>query len=437
MRLLVLDPPGHGLDIAMRAQAAGHTVKLAIKQTEKTKDIGRGFVEVIADHRPWMRWADLVLCTDNSLYLQDLERHRNEGGLCIGPTPEHAKWELDREYGQKMLQKHGIESLPGTTFTDYDKAIAFVKKTMKRYVSKPSGMEPNKALSYCSSGPDDMIFMLQRWKRLQKLKTPFILQEFIPGIEMAVAGWFGPGGWNEGWEENFEFKKLMNDDKGPNTGEMGTINRYVKSSKLARQMLVPLTDTLEKINYIGDIDVNCIIDEKGHPWPLEFTTRLGWPAFQLQTAMIKGDPIEWLYDLAMGRDAKAMTLNKVCCGVVLAIPDYPYSHLTSKEVVGVPIYGIEDWENLHPCEMMMGEKIPVTEKGSVHFLPLPATAGDYLLVMTGVEDTVKAASDSAYRRLKTLTVCGSPLYRTDIGKRLKKQLPLLQAHGYATGMTYQ
>ena len=49
---------------------------------------------------------------------------------------------------------------------------------------------------------------------------------------------------------------------------------------------------------------------------------------------------------------------------------------------------------------------------------------------------MRAARDTVYRRLKKLDVPNSPMYRTDIGERLAKQLPLLQAHGYATGMAF-
>ena len=101
----------------------------------------------------------------------------------------------------------------------------------------------------------------------------------------------------------------MNDDHGPNTGESGTVMRVVKTSKLAKIMLEPLTDLLEKVGYCGDIDVNCIIDEKGQAWPLEFTCRLGWPAFQLQTALVEGDPVQWLLDLAKGKDSQPFAQN--------------------------------------------------------------------------------------------------------------------------------
>jgi hypothetical protein len=56
--------------------------------------------------------------------------------------------------------------------------------------------------------------------------------------------------------------------------------------------------------------------------------------------------------------------------------------------------------------------------------------------MTATGETVRAATKLAYDRLKELTVPNSPMYRTDIGDRLRKQLPELQAKGYATGMAY-
>lgn len=438
MRLLVIDHEGSvGLALALRAQRDGHEVKLAIRN-ERRLLVGKGFVEVVRDPREWLRWANLTVACDNAVYTRDLDAHRLTGGKVIASSQETARWEIDRQLGQSILRKAGIPTIPSIEFSDYDKAIAHVKKAMKRYVSKPTGeFENNKALSYVSSGPDDMVFMLERWKKLSKLKTPFVLQEFVPGVEMGVAGWFGPGGWNEGWEENFEFKKLMNDDLGPATGEQGTIMRYVRNSKLARRMLAPLTATLEKAGYVGDIDVNCIIDEKGQAWPLEFTTRLGWPAFNLQMALCQSDPAQWLMDLANGIDSRSILLDKVCCGVVMSIPDYPYSKATGKEVAGIPVYGIKEnlWKHVHPCEMAC-LPAPVELHGQIVMTPQPVTAGDYVLVMTAVADTVKDAALTCYRRLERLTVPNSPMYRTDIGKKLAKQLPKIQAQGYATNLAY-
>jgi phosphoribosylamine---glycine ligase len=436
MRLLIVDPMGNGLDFAMRAQRDGHDVRLAIRITEKTKNIGKGLVTLVDDFRKWVRWADLVFMTDNTFYTYELDKYRAEGVKIVGASIEAAQWELDRTIGMGIFKKYGIAIPPYREFTDYDTAIAYVKREDRRFVSKPSG-DADKALSYCSKSPVDMIYMLQRWKKLSKLKTPFILQEFKPGIEMAVGGWFGRGDFNAGWCENFEFKKLMNDDMGVATGEQGTILRFVRSSKLANKVLKPLTEALTKLGYVGYVDVNCIIDDTGVPWPLEFTMRPGWPTFNIQQAVHDGDSVQWLHDLWHGKDARNWVMNGVAAGVVVSIPDYPYSHLTRKEVTGVPLYGLEEtsWQHVHPCEMMM-EIAPDQIKGQFIERPMMCSAGDYVMVMSGTGHDVKTATDLTYRRLKTLNMPNSPMYRTDIGRRLKKQLPQLQAMGYATGMEF-
>jgi phosphoribosylamine--glycine ligase len=200
-------------------------------------------------------------------------------------------------------------------------------------------------------------------------------------------------------------------------------------------VLEPLTEDLRRTEHSGYVDVNCIIDGKGQPWPLEFTMRPGWPTFNIQQELHQGDSVVWLSALVDGIDAKNLTLDTIATGVVLSVPDYPYSHLTQKEVIGIPVYGItpETMEHLHPCEMMECEA--PQEQGS-HGKCL-ATAGDYVLIMSATGKTVRQSTKQVYRRLNGLTVPNSPMWRTDIGDRLKKELPLLQKHKYAMGMSYQ
>ena len=436
MKILVIDAQGVSLDWSLRCMADGHKVKWYIPWSEKTKNIGKGLIERVEDPYTWAKWADLIFYTDNTKYAHLVDTWRKQGIAVIGSTVESANWELQRGIGQDILKKCGVKTAESKVFNEYDTAIAFVKRNMKRYVSKPTG-DADKALSYCSKSPEDMVFMLQRWKKLDKLKQPFILQEFIPGIEMAVGGWFGPGGFNKAFCENWEFKKLLNDDMGVATGEQGTVLRNVSKSLLANKVLLPCEEELAKIDYQGYVDVNCIIDDAGTPWPLEFTMRPGWPLFNIQQSLHKGDHAEWLLGLAEGRDGDNWDMTQVAVGVVLSIPDYPYSHITRKEVTGIPIYGIESstapW--IHPCEMMLGVA-PVTENNKVVDRAMMVTAGDYVLVSSGTGSTVTQAKAQSYRGLKALTLPNSPMYRTDIGNRLKKQLPLLQSHGYATGLVY-
>jgi phosphoribosylamine-glycine ligase len=203
--------------------------------------------------------------------------------------------------------------------------------------------------------------------------------------------------------------------------------RYVDRSKLADQMLRPLASLLDRIGFIGNCDVNCIIDEDGTPWPLEFTMRCGWPSTNIEMELLNVDPVEFWYGLATGKVPRNHhKLNEVAIGVVLAIPDFPYSHKTAKETVGVPIYGLTPSiaEHWHPAQVMKGDK---TDQ---------ATAGDYVGICSATGSTVREAQRRVYSRIKRLELPSSPFYRVDIGGRLRKDLPALQAHGYATGLDF-
>jgi phosphoribosylamine--glycine ligase len=243
---------------------------------------------------------------------------------------------------------------------------------------------------------------------------------------MGGDGWFGPGGFDQRWSESFEFKKLMSGNYGMNTGEMGSVLRFTKTSKLARKVLQPLEDCLARCGYVGYISVNCIIDGVGNPWPLEFTMRPGYPTINIEAAAHSTvDPVDRLYALAKGDDCKSALLDRVALGVVIALPSFPHSHSLAKEIDGIPIHGITSriWPHFHPCQMR-------STKGQLE------TAGDYVAVVTAQSDTVSGAREAAYKRVSRIHVPGGVAVRDDIGERLSRQLPILHEHGYATGMKY-
>ena len=436
MKILVLDHYGGDgmLDYVLRCQSAGHQVKWHFKQGDRTKQFGKGLCTVVDDWREWMRWADLVVLADNTHYLKEVDGWRREGIKVIGATQESATWEIQRKTGMDVFKKAGIDLPVYKEFTDYDAAIKFVEKEGRGFVSKPCYDEADKNLTYLGKTPESLIYMLQRWKKEQRLKGPFILQELIQGTEMAVGGWFGPGGFNQGWCENWEEKKMMVGGLGPSTGEMGTVVRYTKKSKLADKVLKPLAAALEKTGHVGYVDVNCLIDEGGTPWPLEFTMRNGYPTWNIQQELHDGDPAEWLSDLAGGVDAKNFRAESVAVGVVLAQGDFPHSKLKIDDVLGYPIYGA-DQDCVHLAQVMAGTA-PHEVDGKIIDAPCLVTAGDYVLIACGVADTIGTARRRAYKVLDGIKIPNGPFYRTDIGVRLKKELEGLHKHGFAEGLVY-
>jgi phosphoribosylamine---glycine ligase len=435
--LLNMDSVGELLPFAIRCQKAGHQVRLWLSK-ENHKDTGLGFkgIERIDNWLPSTKWADIVIPSGNHEFISKLDMLRSQGVNVFGPTKKSADLEIERAVGMEFFEDHGIETPAWTEFKNLKEAEEHVRKTGERFVFKTLGDEDDKALSYVAKSPADMIARLQRWQDLgMNPKGPVMLQEFIEGIELGVSRWMGADGFIGKYNENVEFKKLLSGDCGPNCGESGTVMKYVDASKLGDEVLKPLEDSLVEMGHIGDIDINCIIDKEGKAWPLEFTTRLGWPASNIMWASHKGDPVKWMLDAVNGEDTLEVS-PQVACGVVLAQPDYPNSKLTKRELADIPVYGVtnENKKYIHPQSIGI-KKMPDMEGDKLVEREIWTTTGDYLAVVTGLGKTVSQACERAYGTIKEIHV-PNLMFRDDVGERLKETLPELHKHGYATEFEY-
>jgi phosphoribosylamine--glycine ligase len=427
MRVLLIMDAGDGLlDLGLRAQAGGHQVKAYIRKYDtKTRPVGKGLVELVNDWRNFIQWCDLCILENNGFSMQEFGRWRLRGVPIIGGDERSAAWELDRKKGMEVFHQAGIEVPEYREFTAYDDAIRYVERRGEPLYSKPCSDTADKSLSAKTGIPEDPTWQLRKWKKKHgRPPCPFLLQDPVEGVEIGVGAWFGPAGFSAGWEENWEHKRMCSGDVGENTGEMGTVSRIVRRSKLADRILAPLEDHLYEIGFVGNVDVNCIVAD-GDPWPLEFTMRLGWPAFMLETDLFACDPVEFLHALASGESIKnAHRYDEVAVGVVLAIPPYPRPPRDYTELIGVPLYGPNGTDGFHGAEVMAGEET------------LFESAGHYLGVQVGTGARVTEAARQAYRGLKKISLPGSPFWRNDIGGRLRKDLPALQRHNFAADLEF-
>ena len=441
MKVLIvnMDCVGEGLAFALKAAKAGHDVRLWLAPANNP-ETGKGFgtIKIIDNWLTSAKWADLIVPTGNHQFMAKFEQLRRAGLKVFGPSVKSADLEIKRAFGMKFFEAHGIECPEWKQFASLDEAEAHVRKTGERFVFKTLGDEEDKSLSYVGKSPADLIARLQRWKKLgMNPKGPVMLQKMVDGVEIGVSRWMGTEGWVGPPNENFEFKKLLSGNCGPNCGEAGTVMKYVGESKLFDAVLAPLEESLVDLGHLGDIDVNCIVDEAGKPWPLEFTCRLGWPAFNIQLATHEGDPVQWMFDACDGKNTlKAMT-KKVACGVVLAQPDYPYSEKTKAEVTDIPVYGVTPANEpyLYP-QAIKRAKLPDMDVDKIVEREIWATSGDYLMVIIGTGKTVRQAASRAYDTLAEISV-PDMIYRDDIGEKLEEELPKLQQHGIATEFHYE
>lgn len=431
MNVLVVDVECMNLDFVLRATAHGHAVRWYRWSKREIRD-GEGFkgFEVVSEWKPHMEWAKdgLIFVTGNFVHIHELDRWRREFGYQVfGPTVASARLEIDRCYGMETLQAAGVQ-VPAYKMCDtLQEARKLASKTESPLVFKPAGDTDDKRLTYVSESPEDMCGWLDRQIAAKKdLKGPCMLQEKIADVvaEVGISGWMGPDGFlPDKWNVYFEHKRLMNGDIGPQTGEQGTVCQYVANDKLADELLRPLEPILRSLGHMGDFAMGAMVDKRGKAWPLEFTARSGYPAWYIQIASHRGDPVRWMRDLLSGKDSLRVT-QKAALGVVLAQPRYPYNNSPPELVEGNPIrlHTDESDPDLHFVAVMKEREALLT-------------SGEYVMVVTGLGGDVKHAKRAAYATVNTVHF-PDMMYRTDIGEALEAKLPVLHEHGYALDVRF-
>lgn len=384
-----------------------------------------------------MEVADLIFSADNLEFMDEIDEYIKKGYPVFGPGKRAAKLELDRMYGQDVIKKFGGPVIPSYEFSNYDAAINYIKKNPKRYVCKPCGEEEDKTLSYVAKDEADLIGFLSKRKSQGKPSSKFILQDFKPGMEIACTGIFGPAGWMDFWGEGFEHKKLMDKDLGPNTGETGTVIRYTRQSKIADMLMKPLEPLLHEIGYVGMLDMNCIVDEKdGTPWPMEWTARPGYPMWNIQQPLHKGDPAEWMVDCINGKNTLEVE-EKTCVGVVMFNSDFPWNGKDEESYLDFPITMDDaNIDNVHPCELKLTKTMKMIDGNLIEDVPEWGTAGSYILVCTGVGDSITEAQKKAYAQVDKIKFGNDMGYRTDIGDHCKDSLRKLNRFGFCKGWKF-
>jgi len=442
VKILIIDPQNYNLlDFALSCIAIGHDITYYIDSTDRNNLTGSGLLEMSSSWEDKIEGKDLILFATNNYKDELVDKLIEDNYPIIGTGSLGGKLESDREFGIEILKQYNIfNTIPCKKFnTKYECEQYIVDNSDQRFVFKPPGETIDKSMTYVSRNNNDLLFMLNHWDKLGKLPPQFYLQKFIKGIEMAVGGWFSyKSGFSRYVFENFEFKKLMNDDLGVATYEQGTVGRYILGvkSKLAQEVLFKIESYLKKIKYVGYIDVNCIIDGEGIPYPLEFTTRFGYPTFALQSSLHKGDPAQFLLDLTQGKDTLRVDESVATC-VVLSQPDYPYDKIPVEQQVGIPILGItKENRKFIKLFLAMQTKVPEIIDGKIQYVNEFATTGGFIMCCIGIGGSIQESQDRVYKLVKSIEIPNSLMYRTDIGDRLEYQIPILHSLGYFNDIEY-
>ena len=125
MFILVIDPDFLSLDWCLRCVAYGHTVKVYSKGS-RSSHIGKGLVDKITNWKPYMEVADLIMVADNLMFMDEIDEYIKKGYPIFGPGKRAAKLEIDRMYGQGLIEKIADAVIPAVEFNSYDLSLIHI-----------------------------------------------------------------------------------------------------------------------------------------------------------------------------------------------------------------------------------------------------------------------------------------------------------------------
>jgi phosphoribosylamine--glycine ligase len=423
-KLLFVSYTGLIADIAWQTVKEGHEAKLYIEDPEE-HEIADGFVAKSADWRKDVDWADVVVFDDVLGMGAMAEELRKAGKSVVGGSAYTDRLEDDRGFGQAELKAAGVPIIPQENFTSFDDAIAYVTANPNRYVIKPSGAAANeKRLLFVGEEEDgrDVLKVLADYKRAwsEKIKE-FQLQRRVVGIEVATGAFFNGKEFVTPINVNFEHKKLFPGDIGPPTGEMGTSMFWSEPNRIFNATLKKMEPKLAEERYAGYIDVNCIVNSNG-VYPLEFTSRFGYPAISIQQEGLLTPMGELLHKLADGSLSHVRARSGFQVGVRIVVPPFPYRDMetfetSSKDAVILFKTASREGFHIEDVKAVDGEWLVTGTSGVV-------------LIACGSGPTMKQAQRQAYNRVRNVMI-PHMYYREDIGDRwLEEDSDRLHAWGY-------
>lgn len=212
-----------------------------------------------------------------------------------------------------------------------------------------------------------------------------------------------------------DHKRLLDGDKGPNTGGMGAycpadVIDDATLGRVEREILVPTVDSLrrEGIEYRGVLYAGLMLTHSG-PKVLEFNCRFGDPECQPLMARLTSDALDLFEATARGRldEVEVTWDDRAACCVVLASEGYP-----EKPRSGVPIEGLQGAEAM--------ERVVVDHAGTaIDAAGRLVTAGGRVLGVTGLGHGVAEARARAYQAVERIKFAGMQ-YRGDIAESAVK-----------------
>ena len=337
---------------------------------------------------------------------------RAAGVRVFGPNADAARIEGSKAHAKELMDNAGIPTARWSSFDSVDKAVAFADELGPPYVVKADGLAAGKGV-IVTEERDEAVETIRASLEGGRFGATVVVEEFLDGEETSLIA-LTDGTTVIPFEPAQDYKRALDDDRGPNTGGMGCYSPVPVcppdvAERIAQGVIEPMLAATAAIGapFSGAIYAGMVLTAEG-PRVLEFNARFGDPETQVLLPRLRSD----LGDLALAcatgdlGGASIEWTEDVCVGLVLASGGYPGAYPTGIEISGVVVAGALDG-------------VEIFHAGTERRNGVVATAGGRVLVVSALAPTFKRSRALAYDAASRIDFEGKHV-RTDIA--LKAQL---------------
>lgn len=333
--------------------------------------------------------------------------------IIVGPGKLGAQLEGSKDFSKQFMARHGIPTAAYQTFTkeNLNEGLAFIRKQTLPIVLKADGLAAGKGVLICNDY-DEACAEFEEMLLKDKFGTAshkVVIEEFLTGIELSVFVALDGSDYVI-LPEAKDYKRIGDNDSGPNTGGMGAVSPVPFADeafmqKVRDKVVLPTLLGLRRDNipYQGFIFIG-LMNKAGEPYVIEYNVRMGDPETQAVLPRIKSDFVELLSSIATSTLGQyTLGINAFTAAtVVMVAGGYPDAYERGK-----PIQGLE--ETSHSGSLVFHAGTTTDESRSV------LTNGGRVLGVTGKGEEMQEAISNAYARVKQIQWDGA-YYRKDIGQ---------------------
>ncbi len=339
------------------------------------------------------------------------DRLRAEGRSVFGPGAAAAQLEASKAFAKEAMDSAGIPTAASRTFDDLAPALDYVSRHPEPLVVKASGLAAGKGAVVCATRREaaDAVRAMLAEGSLGAAGSTIVIEAFLSGEEISVLA-ITDGSDVELLPVSQDHKRLLEEDRGPNTGGMGayspvSIATPALLDRVRREILLPVLEEMRRREtpYRGVLYAGLMIDADDAPWVVEFNCRLGDPESQVVLPLVSEGLTGCLRRVAAGQTPSPLTIDAgASVTTVLASRGYPDAPAKGAAIA-------------IPSELPEGVLVfhAGTSRGEDGVLRV---AGGRVLNVTGVAPTFDEARRLSREAAAAIEFEGK-VYRRDIGWR--------------------